>query len=794
MITFIAATCIGRTAAKSNQLAPSNKSRTTGDREISRIPEQANIGSYLGALASDERMKMIITFEPSDEAELLRLMDELYDPASPRYHQWLTPEEFGSEFGRSKAEIDHAIDWLETNGFQLENSWPSNLAISFSGKVDVVERALHIEIGRFRAQSEDRTFYSNRQSPSLPPEIGSMTSSLIGLNDFDEFKPANRTALSWSANRGQSIASDKSVFTPDGKTTTGHYLAPADLAVAYNYKPLADAGFRGQGQRVGIVIDSDITDSDVAMFRSLYGLPPANIRRFVTPGNVNPGIKPGSDGECALDVASISSVAPMAEIDIVLVSDLQLRTITDAELYIINTLGIPSVNESFGACEQSIFRASEQTLFRQAVTQGIAFFASTGDEGAECTIDGVKAIECPACYDGVTAVGGTQIDGTYNLNGDLISIALESVWNDPPGVRMACDGRTPLGGATGGGSSLTIIQPDYQTNASGFSGGVPSGFGRTIPDISALAGRPGAAFALNNSLFLGFGTSQSSPLWAGMMALINQFKGSVQGSPNRELYRLGVNQYRNGSTAVFVDIRVGNNSTGPRQPCAPNGVTGSSAAFGYDAATGWGVPNLDVLARNFGVVAAGNHPPLISTVTARLSGDVLTLTGTGADLDGDIVQAQARFFNISGGLVGQTEAFNVSLGSTPSLSFVISIPGLNGFPVATKASLVLIDSLTNRSAEVSAIFGQSDPGGPNISNASYDVGGGIMVVKAAGFGSQIQLEVNGVVVAPPQKIKIKGGAKLKIPGSSGQLNLRNGANRVVVVSGGLRSNLFVMTL
>ncbi len=624
LIAFIVGMCnltINRTAAKSDSPAQRYKAQSSQERRIGRAPEIAKLSSYLSPLPADERMKMVISFEPGDEAGLLQLINELYDPASPRYHQWLTPEEFGEKFGRPKAEFDSAIDWLKSNGFQIDQAWPNNLSISFSGTVDVVERAFNVDMGRFINQSDNRIFYSNRQSPSLPPELESIASSLIGLNDADEYKPALNARPSMADNHHGDGSSDKALISPQGKTTTGgNYLAPVDLAVAYNYKPLTDAGLRGQGQQVGIVIDSDMANSDIALYRSFYSLPPANVRRFVAPGYVSPGIK--TDGfsalECALDVASISAVVPSAEIDIVLTPNLQFRSIMDAELFIVNTLRIPIVNESFGGCEENVFSVlgtSEQTLMRQAVTQGIAFFASSGDEGIECSPGqaGRAVTACPACYDAVTSVGGTQIDGNYNFAGDLTSIALESVWNDPPGVRFGCDDK-PLqqgGGAGGGGFSQRVSRPDYQTSASGF-GGVPASSGRVVPDISALAGRPRTAVATGGRLsVIGGGTSQASPLWAGMMALINQFKGSVQGSPNRELYRLGVNQYRSGGPAVFRDITVGNNSTGPRTPCAPFGVTGVSAAFGYDAVTGWGVPNLDLLARNFGT---GTPPPGGDTV------------------------------------------------------------------------------------------------------------------------------------------------------------------------------------
>jgi hypothetical protein len=99
-------------------------------------------------------------------------------------------------------------------------------------------------------------------------------------------------------------------------------------------------------------------------------------------------------------------------------------------------------------------------------------------------------------------------------------------------------------------------------------------------------------------LFYGGGTSQASPLWAGMMALINQFCGSTQGSPNTVLYQLGINQYKNAGAKTYVDITSGNNNVAPLIPCLPGGATGSSAGTGYDAVSGWGVPDLNVIAES----------------------------------------------------------------------------------------------------------------------------------------------------------------------------------------------------
>jgi subtilase family serine protease len=1041
-------------AAQSGSPEPKNKAQRSHESQIGIVPEIAKRSSYIGPLSADTKLQMIISFELDDEAGLLQLIDELYDPASPRYHQWLKPEEFGEKFGRSKAEFDQAIEWLKANHFKVETAWPNNLSISFSGTVDVIERAFHIEMGRFHNPGNDHIFYSNRQDPILPPEIESITSSLIGLNDAFESRVGVKTRPSGDSGRQPQKKTVNPLIGPQGKTPDGQsylnpaelapelqdktsdgrfFLSPTDLAVAYNYKPLADAGFRGQGQRVGIVIHSNITEADIALYRETYKLGPANVQRIFTPPYSDPGVNSVGDAdvECALDVASISAVAPMAEIDLILIPNLKVESRRAAELYIVNTLGTPVVTESFSECEGATFDMAEQMLMRQAESEGIAFFVSSGDEGIEChsgeDARGLGAAGCPACYDGVTSVGGTQIDGNYNANGNLVSITAEKVWNDFPGVRFNCAGQTTGGGASGGGYSQKVPRPNYQTLASGFVGGVPIVAGRAIPDVAALAGNPVTPIALEKKIsYLIRGTSQSSPLWAGMMALINQFNGSVQGAPNRELYRLGTNQYRNGGPAVFRDITVGNNSTGSRSSCEPIGVTGVPAAFGYDAATGWGVPDLNALARNFGVallnsgvpqsstittpvvnfgylglaqyaiqvpsgatqlkidligdqnvdlfarfgqrvglvqgnpvydfiststshtesititptsspalqagtyfiaivnfgpstttftvtatvtapisdpttllsgvplsggiaapgpglcllaapqylinipsgasqifaelrapsqvtlfarfgqrvavvsgapvfdrsVAAdkgaavlqfngsevragpcffalgncatvpidfiltvtvltgpvgGNNPPVILSLAGRLDGDVLTLTGTATDVDGDIVQAQSRSFDGFGALVSQTPIFNVAFGTTTTVNINIQVTNFNAFPTAMRGSLILTDSRGNHSAEIIADFSQPDPGGPTIANIPYN--GAKMTIKGKGLVGNLSIEINGQVVAAGFNSNNK---KAVVKGSPATLNVHVGPNRVRVRNGSLRSNLFIL--
>jgi hypothetical protein len=187
--------------------------------------------------------------------------------------------------------------------------------------------------------------------------------------------------------------------------------------------------------------------------------------------------------------------------------------------------------------------------------------------------------------------------------------------------------------------------------------------------------------------------------------------------------------------------------------------------------------------------------PVITSLSARLSGDVLTLTGTATDPTGDMAQTDVAFLNAGGNVVADTQPFQYAFGSAAVTNFTINIIHMSSVPDAVVARLTVIDKQGFQSVPVAADFNQPDPGAPTISNAGYDFDNEILTIRGPGFGDQLQLEVNGVVVAPPLHIKIKGGgAKLKIVGTVGDLNLRSGPNRIVIVGSGLRSNIFVLSL
>jgi subtilase family serine protease len=576
-------------------------------RNVGEVPNQVATSAYLGSLPPDKEIRMLISFQPRNQVELNQLEADLYNPSSPRYHQWLTAEEFGKRFGRSEEEFKMAAAWLRSQGLNVDRTYSNHLAIGFTGTVGTVERALNVQMGQYWDSLSNRSFYSNSQAPTLPSKIEAITIHLTGLNNALIYhRPLRSIERIDPATKQAGKKESKGGLRTDGIYQGQTFMGPKDFATVYNFAPLSSADFQGQGQSIGIIMDSDVLDSDMASYRSQFGLPAANLQRLVLPGLSNPGITTDGEVEADLDTQSISGVAPLAEIDLITIPELDTVSVETAEEDVVSLGTIHVVNESFGGCEIGGFSSAEENLFTQAATQGIGFFAAAGDSGAVCGGGpGPAEIVCPACYPNVTSVGGTQIAATFDSSGNLTQKLSETVWNEPPGVQIDCSGKSVGGGAGGGGVSQIVSIPSYQQSAQGFAGGVPSGTTRSVPDVAALAGAPFTLIFSEGAAGLVGGTSLSTPLWSGMMGLINQYEGTAQGLPNSVLYKLAVNQYKNGGPQVFVDITSGNNGISPMLPCLPTGVAGYSASTGYDSVSGLGVPDAYALAQGFGPSSGG---------------------------------------------------------------------------------------------------------------------------------------------------------------------------------------------
>jgi hypothetical protein len=538
--------------------------------------------------------RMVMMFSPSatQRTDLEALLTEQQNPLSPYYHQWLTPEQYADRFGLSPADLAKAVDWLQGQGFSVDEAAPSRTYIAFSGTAAQVESSFGATIHRYFVNGE--MHYANASEPKLPWPLANVVTGIHGLNDF---RPKARGGVG------------RPRFT--SSVSGNHFLAPDDFATIYNLKPLYTSGVDGTGQSLVVVGQTDLVMSDITTFRSLSGLPAKPPQVVLVPGSADPGVVTDDIGEASLDVQWSGAVARNATIIYVN----SKNGAFDSMFYAISQNLAPVISISYGDCEQH-FSASEinslRTIGQQANAQGQTIVGPSGDSGAaDCDFppdattqltsatEGL-AVDVPAALPSVTGAGGTTFsDGVGAFwspannasNGSALSYIPEISWNDTA---------TELGNggslaATGGGSSTLFAKPTWQSAA-----GVPNDGRRGVPDISFNASFDHDGYLVcsqgscsngfrnaSGNLFVVGGTSAGAPVFAAIVSLINQKLGSAQGNVNPRLYSLAAS-----APNAFHDITSGDNKV----PCkvgttdCPSGSSaiGFSAGVGYDLVTGLG--------------------------------------------------------------------------------------------------------------------------------------------------------------------------------------------------------------
>lgn len=186
--------------------------------------------------------------------------------------------------------------------------------------------------------------------------------------------------------------------------------------------------------------------------------------------------------------------------------------------------------------------------------------------------------------------------------------------------------------------------------------------------------------------------------------------------------------------------------------------------------------------------------PLISVLSANLDGDILTLAGAALDAEMDVNHADVAIFDATGAQLG-TAPLNLAPPPATAFGFEFDFSGLNEFPTAALVTMRFTDAAGNQGSPVLADFSLADPNGPELRKVNFFDVDVVMVIKGSGLSGNMELEVNGVTVAPPARLKPKASAaKLKALGTMSELNLHTGANRIRLTANGLRSNIFVLNL
>jgi subtilase family serine protease len=355
-----------------------------------------------------ERMMLVLKTTPEQGAALNNLLAEQQDRSSPNYHKWLTPQEFGAQFGVADADIQKISAWLESHGFHVDDVANGRNVIQFSGNAAQLQSAFHTAMHKYAVNGKE--YWANANDPAIPVALTPAITGVASLNNFPRHA-AHRLAGTFTREMATGkVKAVKKQFTYaagcQGTTSSDCYaLGPYDFATIYNVLPLWNAGITGTGQTIAIVSDSDINPADFTDFRSLFGLPVGTLNRIYPPPNSSssPGIQPctspaGDECEADIDVEWSGAVAPGATIDLVIAAGTNTSFGTDLSAeYVIDGHVTPKpsvIGYSYGMCEFLLGSAGNALYggsavqtdsvgeWKQAAAEGITVVVSTGDNGA----------------------------------------------------------------------------------------------------------------------------------------------------------------------------------------------------------------------------------------------------------------------------------------------------------------------------------------------------------------------------------------------------------------------------
>jgi pseudomonalisin len=638
-----------------------------------------------------ERMIMSLRIPADRQARLDQLLHEQQDPASANYQRWLTPEEFGSQFGPDPEDIAAVETWLTSHGFTVAERAKGGTWINFSGTTAQVKRAFRTEIHDYQVNGHLR--HANATAPEIPRGLAATVSGVVTLHNFPRKSMLKKGPVPPAAGPLPAYTSG----------TGTHTLAPGDFAAIYNVAPLYAAGIDGSGQAIAIVGRTHPAASNWSGFRSSFGLPanpPVVIVNGTDPGDTGAD----EDGEADLDVEWSGAVAKGATIKFVVSkSTFSTDGVDLSAQYIVNQNLAAVMSTSFGSCESQM-GASENAFFnnlwQQAAAQGITSLVSTGDNGAAGCDDPNATTGTLAAVNGLAstpynvAVGGTQFnDGVGSFwnptnfadGSSALGYIPETAWNESANQ----SGGSGLW-STGGGASSIYAKPIWQAVA-----GVPGDGKRDIPDLSLSAASHDGYRVMTQGSWASFGgTSASSPSLAGLMALVVQKTGVRQGNANTRLYQLAAAQYAFSGAAVFHDITAGSNGV--------PGVGGNFCAPAYDLATGLGSVDANLLVTAWAVPTTADFylapsraqivaPPggaasttLVASVSGGLSGNlVLSAAGLPAG-------ASATFAPATLAAPGSSTLTLAVAAATPPGSYPITVTGsAAGVTHSTQLTLVV---------------------------------------------------------------------------------------------------------
>ena len=511
--------------------------RDVGPRHLAEI--KAGLPS-VGRLPATNELRLAIGLPLRNQAGLTALIQDLYDPGSPNFRQYLSADQFAAQFGPSPQDYDAVIQFAKDNHLVIEKTYGNRVLLDVRGSVANIEHAFGVRLLTFHHPVEGRDFYAPDTEPTVDASLPIL--AVKGLDNYEVPRPMYKRRRSGNS----------PVMSGSGPSGT---YAGSDFRAAY----VPGVTNTGTGQIVGLFQLDGYYANDIRTYETTYGLPNVTITNVLL-GGFN-GVPVHSDNvvEVSLDIEMVISMAP----GIARLMVYEAPFGSPGAYDVLNQMAIDNQAKQISSSwviERIVTTPVPEQMYQQFAAQGQSFFQASGDQ------DSYWADTFQVCDDPyVTTVGGTTLT-TTGPHGSYVS---ETVWQWGHGV------------GSGGGIGGDFTIPSYQLGLN-MTTNHGSTTLRNVPDVALTADN--VYIRANGGDGSVGGTSCAAPLWAGFMALVNQQAASQTNSTvgfiNPAVYALGQStNYAN----CFHDVTVGNNTNA-------NNPTLYYACPGYDLCTGWGTP------------------------------------------------------------------------------------------------------------------------------------------------------------------------------------------------------------
>ena len=493
----------------------------------------------VGAVPDDERFEVTIRLRPKSPLDPLAKVNA---DVLPKDRHYLSRQEYAKGHGADPEDIKKVTAFAQSNGLVVVEASPDRRSMVLSGTAAAFSAAFEVKLTQF--EYDQGTFRGRSGELTIPADLEGVIEGVFGLDDRPQARPHYQS---------QPITSAKPMAARAGSFT------PPQLAKLYNFP----TGLDGKGECIAIIeLGGGYRTTDLKTYFKSLGLAAPKVKTVRVDGVRNhPSTPDGADGEVMLDIEVAAAIAPKSLIVVYFAPNTDKGFLDAVTQALHDKTNKPSViSISWGGPEASWTSqamAQYDQAFQTAAALGVTICVAAGDSGSsDGETDGAVHVDFPASSPNVLGCGGTELVATG------AAITRETVWNEN------------ANSATGGGISSIFPLPAYQKNVPvpTLSGPGTIAF-RGVPDVAGDAD-PNTGYQVRvdgQDMVIG-GTSAVAPLWAGLIALINQKLGTPAGFLNPLLY--GSLSGKN----LFNDVTSGNNGA-------------YSAGPGWDACTGWGSPD-----------------------------------------------------------------------------------------------------------------------------------------------------------------------------------------------------------